>query len=113
MIQTKSGPTLRQITDRSWMEQATCRGADTELWFNATPPKHVRRHIQQVCSSCPMTRLCLSFGLVNGEEFGAWGGLTMSELRPLQRRLHAGETLSSVLSPGSHKARLGQGSEAA
>jgi len=99
-IDMKNDPALREITDRSWMGQASCRGVDTERWFDAKPPKRVRRHIREVCSSCPVARLCLSYALVNREEHGAWGGLAMTELRPLQRRLAAGETLSSVLNVG-------------
>jgi Transcription factor WhiB len=99
-IDTKNEPALRKITDRSWMEQASCRGVDTERWFDAKPPKRVRRHIREVCSCCPVARLCLSYALVKNEEYGAWGGLAMTELRPLQRRFAAGETLSSVLNVG-------------
>jgi len=60
-----------------------------------------------------MTRLCLAYALVNNEEFGAWGGLTVSELRPLRRRLDAGEPLSSVLDPGVPGTGLHRGSDAA
>ena len=99
-IKANSVPTLREITDRSWMAQASCHGVDTERWFYIKPPKYIRQHIREVCSSCPVSRLCLSYALVHNEEHGAWGGYMMSELRPLQRRFVAGETLSSVLSVG-------------
>lgn len=113
MTMLKDSPTRREIADRSWKEQASCRGVDTERWFHPNPPKMVRQHVRQVCSSCPMTRLCLSYALVNKEEFGAWGGLTMKELRPLQRRLEAGEALRSVLDPQGPETRGRRGSDAA
>jgi WhiB family redox-sensing transcriptional regulator len=112
-MKVKSAPTLREIADRSWMEQASCRGVDTEYWFLSKPPKYVRRHIERVCSSCPMTRLCLSYALVNNEEFGAWGGYMAHDLQPLRRRFASGETLSSLLNVGIPKAGLRQGSIAA
>ena len=112
-IKTNSVPTLREITDRSWMAQGSCRGVDTERWFYIKPPKDIRRHIRDVCSSCPVTQLCLSYALVNKEEHGAWGGYMMSDLQPLQRRFASGETLSSLLNGGIPQVGLSQGSDAA
>jgi hypothetical protein len=112
-IDLKSAPTLREIVDRSWMEHASCRGVDTESWFHPKPPKFVRRQIDEICSSCPMSRLCLSFGLVNNEEFGAWGGYVASELQPLRRRLASGEPLASLLEVPLQESELSQGSDAA
>lgn len=112
-VEVKSAPTLREIADRSWMEQASCRGVNTDRWFLAKPPKYVRRHIERVCSSCPVTGLCLSYALVNNDEFGAWGGYVMGELQPLRRRIASGETLSSVLHAGAPAAGLRLGADAA
>ena len=112
-IKVNGAPTIRQIGDRSWMEEASCRGVDTERWFLAKPPKYVRRHIKRVCSSCPVTRLCLSYALVNNDDFGAWGGYMVSELQPLRRRIASGETLSSVLHVGVPEAGLRLGADAA
>jgi len=112
-IKVNGAPTIRQIADRSWMEEASCRGVDTERWFLAKPPKYVRRHIKRVCSSCPVTRLCLSYALVNNDEFGACGGYMVSELQPLRRRIASGETLSSVLHVGVPEAGLRLGADAA
>ena len=112
MTMLKSAPTRREIADRSWMEQASCRGVDTERWFLSHPPKHVRRHISRVCSRCPMTRLCLSFALVHSEEFGAWGGYLASDLEPLRRRFASGESLQSLLS-GISRSGLSRDSDAA
>jgi len=100
--------TLRGITDRSWMDQASCLEVDTECWFDPAPTKAVRRHIRAVCSRCPVSRLCLSYALANNESYGAWGGYAMVEMQPLKGRLAAGEALSSVLNtgmPGSGSSR--------
>jgi len=96
-IEVKNAPTPREITNRSWMEQASCHEVDTECWFDDAPPKAVRRHIRAVCSRCPVARLCLSYALANNESSGAWGGYAMVELQPLKKRLAAGEALNSVL----------------
>lgn len=111
--EVKDVPTLREISDRSWMEQGPCREVDTERWFLAHPPKRVRRHIAAVCSSCPVTELCLSYALVNHEEFGAWGGHLVSDLESLRQRLAAGQTLSSVLKLGTRQAGSRPDSDAA
>lgn len=113
IVEMNGAPTLREIADRAWMEHASCRGVDTERWFLPYPPKYVRRHIGRVCSSCPVTRLCLSFSLVNKEEFGVWGGFTGSELLPLRRRFASGETLSRLLNVGVAEAGSHLGSDAA
>lgn len=108
-LEAKSAPTLSEIADRAWMEQASCRGVDTERWFLAYPPRYIRRQIERVCASCPVTRLCLSYGVVNKDEFGAWGGYLARELQPLRRRFASGETLSSLLASGiSHAGSHGQ-----
>ena len=112
-IDTKSTNTVREITVRSWMGEASCRGIDTERWFDAKPPKRVRAHIRDVCSSCPVALLCLSYALVNNEGHGAWGGYTMAEVRPLQRRLAARETLNSVLNVGMPESDPNRSSDAA
>ena len=112
-IQVKSAPTPREIADRAWMEAGSCRGVDTDPWFDSKPPRYVRRHIEKVCSSCPVTRLCLSYALVNNEEFGAWGGYTMGQLQPLQRLFASGETLSRVLDLGIPEPAFSRGSDAA
>jgi WhiB family redox-sensing transcriptional regulator len=112
-IEANSNPTIREITDRSWMEQASCHEVDIECWFDVRPPKAVRRHIRAVCSGCPVTRLCVSYALVNNESYGAWGGYAMAELQPLQRRLAAGEALSSVLNSALPGSGISRSSDAA
>ena len=112
-IDTNSDFPGTDMTDRSWMTLASCRGVDTDRWFDAKPPKRVRQHIREVCSDCPVTRECLSYALVNNERHGAWGGRTMAEIRPLQWRLAAGETLSSVLNVGMQESGSSQPSDAA
>ena len=112
-IEVKNAPTPREITNRSWMEQASCHEVDIECWFDVRPPKAVRRHIRAVCSGCPVTRLCVSYALVNNESYGAWGGYAMAELQPLQRRLAAGEALSSVLNSALPGSGISRSSDAA
>jgi|GEM_PF-1238122 len=112
-LDLKNAPTLREIADRSWMERASCRGVDTEAWFDPKPPKPVRRHVERVCSTCLMTRLCLSYGLVNNQEFGAWGGYVGDDLLPLRRRFAAGEALGALLNSGIQETGLTQDSVAA
>lgn len=60
-----------------------------------------------------MTRMCVSYALVNDEEYGAWGGYSASELQPLRHRFASGETLSSLLNLEIGETGLSQGSDAA
>jgi len=112
-VDVKHDPALRTITNRSWMEEASCRGVDTDLWFHPKPPKLVRRHIREVCSGCPVALLCLSHALVKNEQHGAWGGYAMTVIQPLQQRFTAGESLSSVLNTGISEAGSSRGWDAA
>jgi WhiB family transcriptional regulator, redox-sensing transcriptional regulator len=111
--EVKNVPKCREITNRSWMEQASCLEVDTECWFDDAPPKAVRRHIRAVCSHCPVRRSCLAYALANNESSGAWGGFAMVELQPLKRGLAAGEALSSVLKRGIPDRDSGRSSDAA
>lgn len=44
-----------------------------------------------------MRRECLAAGLLFGEEFGVWGGLSHIQRRPLIARLLTGVPLATVL----------------
>lgn len=87
---------LRSLARGGWKERATCRQTDPDLWF-ADISKRKRARAASICASCPVRRQCLAWALVFDEEYGIWGGLDAAELRPLQRRLTAWESLSAVV----------------
>lgn len=89
-------PSARDLAHQEWRLDATCRGRDHEWWF-ANPTSARSRLAVQLCEGCPVRRQCLAAGLLFGEEFGVWGGLTHIQRRPLIARLLTGVPLATVL----------------
>lgn len=67
-----------------WMHDASCAGADHELFF-ADSPRQIAR-AKAICSGCPVRVPCLADALERGEKFGVWGGKTGDERAELLRR---------------------------
>ena len=83
----------------SWRESATCRNADTEMFFpevdkEAGQPSVVdrkaaaglTRQALALCAVCPVRIECLEFSLRTRQLDGIWGGLTEEQRRSLRRR---------------------------
>ena len=70
-----------------WIEQASCRGVDPELFFPARGGS--TKEARAVCKGCVVRDKCLNHSLVQGERFGIWGGTTEKERRRLRRSLRA------------------------
>jgi WhiB family redox-sensing transcriptional regulator len=68
-----------------WIEQASCRGVDPELFFPArgSPTKEVKAF----CKDCVVREECLDYALAHNERWGIWGGTTEKERRRLRRSL--------------------------
>jgi WhiB family transcriptional regulator, redox-sensing transcriptional regulator len=67
----------------AWTDQATCRGADTEMFFppRGMPSKDIYPIIEIYCNVCPVKQECLEYALENVERNGIWGGTTGRERR--------------------------------
>jgi WhiB family redox-sensing transcriptional regulator len=65
------------------MEQAACKGLETELWF--PEPLESASYARAVCSGCTVRRRCLLYSLDNGITFGIWGGVGERERRSHRR----------------------------
>lgn len=63
---------LPHAADAGWFDQAACKGADVDLWFNEKTYRQARR----ICQACPVRRPCLEYAIDNGETHGMWGGLS-------------------------------------
>ena len=71
-----------------WRSSASCRDADPELFFPEGEPRATRAQVKTaklICRGCPVSAICLSWALANGQEAGIWGGLTEDERRRLDR----------------------------
>jgi WhiB family redox-sensing transcriptional regulator len=72
-----------------WRADAACRGADPDLFFPEGSTSSARTQAKTaklICRSCPVSAICLSWALGDGQQAGIWGGLTEDERRTLHRR---------------------------
>ena len=74
----------KQMRDRAWMQQATCRGLPLDLFFQdrnsdnrAKDLTYAERKAKGYCARCPVRRECLEYGIE--EDYGVWGGSLPSE----------------------------------
>lgn len=60
-----------------WVEEATCRQVDPEVWF----PDYQGQQWDavRICVQCPVQFDCLTASFAAEEEFGVWGGMTQWE----------------------------------
>jgi WhiB family redox-sensing transcriptional regulator len=73
----------------TWLDNAGCRGLDTELFFPAGPKGPGRREADEakaVCKTCPVRRQCASWALAKAQEYGIWGGMDEEERVRARRR---------------------------
>ncbi|MHA4855024.1 WhiB family transcriptional regulator (plasmid) [Rhodococcus sp. ZPP] len=74
-----------------WQHHASCRGADTEIFFS---PDGERRSIRsqreraakQICQACPVLADCRAHALTAAETYGIWGGMSENERAHHTRR---------------------------
>ena len=63
----------------SWQQQAKCRGADTERWFNIGRAVHATATARALCQGCPVITECLDYALsfpATEDAHGVFGGTT-------------------------------------
>lgn len=66
----------------AWATSGLCAQSDPESFF---PERgHAAEAAKKVCATCPVQELCLDYALVNGEQYGIWGGLSERERRLLR-----------------------------
>jgi WhiB family transcriptional regulator, redox-sensing transcriptional regulator len=66
-----------------FVEDAACREADAELFFSQD--ETLQQEALSLCAACPVRQECLEHALVNGEQYGIWGGTREGERRRLAR----------------------------
>ena len=76
----------RMAKRADWMEQAACRGHDSNFWH---PPKGTNADTYKakaICAGCPVREVCLQWALENGERQGIWGGVSIDRYARKLRR---------------------------
>lgn len=65
-----------------WKEDGLCREYDTNLFFDKYEEDiDLRPAIDNLCSTCPVARICFAVG-VSQKEWGVWGGIYIENGKP-------------------------------
>jgi WhiB family transcriptional regulator, redox-sensing transcriptional regulator len=67
----------------SWQAEAACHDADAELFFSLDETR--QQEALELCAVCPVRQECLEHALVQGEQYGIWGGTREGERRRIMR----------------------------
>jgi hypothetical protein len=68
-------PSLWGMMQSEWTDDASCSGYDTNLFFDKYEENEaLRKAIDNLCSGCPVKKLCFATG-VSRKEWGVWGGI--------------------------------------
>jgi WhiB family redox-sensing transcriptional regulator len=73
----------------SWLENARCKGMDTEIFFPTRGDNSLVKQAKEICSTCEVADECLEYALRTNQEIGIWGGRSNRERRSMQRLLKA------------------------
>ena len=65
---------LDVVKDKSWFDNAACRGMDPEIFFPASGDAEGLRFALSICEACPVKQECLEINIT--EKLGVWGGTT-------------------------------------
>lgn len=74
----------RQLIPAPWMDDAACKGEDTELFFPSRGES--TEAAKTICDRCPVRQPCLDYALDVGEKFGIFGGTSERERRRMRAR---------------------------
>lgn len=73
--------------DTDWMAQGNCRHEPPTRFF---PSDGVGVEVaKKICSTCPVTDLCLEYALVQRIDHGVWGGTSERQRRRILRSRRA------------------------
>lgn len=75
------------IRDTTWRAEASCHGADPDLWYPRRFDAATEQAAKAICATCPVRHQCLIEALEHNEGFGIWGGLSETDRRTLRRQL--------------------------
>lgn len=64
-----------------WHKWSRCRGLGTDLFFPGENSEGDNEVAKALCAQCPVVKECLRHALINHEQHGIWGGLTLAERR--------------------------------
>lgn len=71
-----------------WMESAKCKDRSSYFFTEHLPAVEARKLqiiAKAICMQCEVKSECADYAIRNNEEYGIWGGLTVKELRSLNK----------------------------
>lgn len=78
-----------RVADTEWMEQAACKGIDTDLFYPEVGESAYAGLVKRVCRECLVREACLSYALRMVDLDGIWGGMTARERGRMRRKAMA------------------------
>jgi WhiB family redox-sensing transcriptional regulator len=60
---------------KEWLEEANCRGMDTDLFFPEAG-QNISPFVKEVCESCPVWEECLWYANESSSDMGIFAGMT-------------------------------------
>lgn len=66
-----------------WRDSGICAQTDPEEFFPAKGASDTVKSAKAVCAECPVKAECLEAALENREQYGIWGGLSVTERQRL------------------------------
>jgi WhiB family redox-sensing transcriptional regulator len=77
-----------------WVEDAPCKGIDTELFFPERGKAHIsEKVIKPVCGTCPVRQQCLDYAIDLDMSEGYYGGLSGKQRRAIKSARRKGKVL--------------------
>ncbi|MHA4850931.1 WhiB family transcriptional regulator [Rhodococcus sp. MSC1_016] len=79
------------LINLAWQGRASCRGADTEIFFSPDGERgstraQRERAAKQICQDCPVLADCRAHAFTAAETYGIWGGMSENERARHTRR---------------------------
>jgi WhiB family redox-sensing transcriptional regulator len=77
-----------------WVEDAPCKGVDTDVFFPERGKAHVsEKIIKPLCRECPVQQKCLNYALKHDITEGYYGGFSGKQRRAIKSASRRGKVL--------------------
>ena len=77
MSSSSSSPAVA-VAER-WVERASCRDVDPELWFVTDRESYEHHQAIRICGTCDVKTQCLKVARKRRERHGIWGGVDFNK----------------------------------
>lgn len=75
---------------RDWVDQAACKGADLDLFYNeGLGANTAKKTALRICAGCPVRMDCLNYALHTDDGWAILGGTTPRQRRDWRKRYAA------------------------